>query len=318
VPSTVEEGDVILNYANVTCDEGQYDEITIEVPVKSYPPYTYKKFNGRVINVTIWEDGGAYTVHYILTNTTIELVATDNGSGVAKTFYRIFKWENDGWNILFNWQEYGVWNPFPPYYPINLSALGILYNSSPCGKYEIEFYSIDKSGNVENVEWNDVFVDCFAPSSYITETNVNGRNMEIKAAATDIGIGVEKIELYYRYSPDNITWNNWTYLGIMQNNSFNLSLLPDGYYEFYTVAYDYLGNHEILPNESTNAKAKCTIYYPWDINNDGRVDVMDIYQILIHWMETPASPEWNEKADINNDGVIDVNDIYEIIEHWTG
>jgi len=26
------------------------------------------------------------------------------------------------------------------------------------GKYEIEFYSVGKAGNVEKVEWNDVYV----------------------------------------------------------------------------------------------------------------------------------------------------------------
>jgi len=97
-----------------------------------------------------------------------------------------------------------------------------------------------------------------------------------------------------------------------------LKTLPDGYYEFYTVAYDLFGNHENLPNESTIPKAKCKINYPWDVNEDGRTNVMDIYIILIHWMETPSSPNWFERADVNRDGIVDINDIREILDHWTG
>ena len=318
VPASVENGSTLVNYVNVTCEEGNYDEAIVYTPVISSPPYTYKKFYGKVINVTVLSDGREYVLHYILNNTTIDLVAVDNGSGIAKTFYRIFKWD-DGWKILFNWQIYGVWNPYPPYYPINLAELGEMYNFTPCGKYEIEFYSIDRAGNVEDVRWNDVFVDCFAPSSYITSIAVNNRSVDVFADAEDIGIGVEKIALYYRYSQDNVTWGNWTYYGTCYSNySWHLSLLPDGYYEFYTLAYDLLGNHEMIPNASTNAKARCIISYPWDINVDGRVNVIDLYFVITHWMETPEDENWDPKVDVNGDEIINVVDIVEIINHWTG
>ena len=318
VPASVENGSTLVNYVNVTCEEGNYDEAIVYTPVISSPPYTYKKFYGKVINVTVLSDGREYILHYILNNTTIDLVAVDNGSGVAKTFYRVFKWDG-GWEILFNWQIYGVWNPYPPYYPINLAELGEMYNFTPCGKYEIEFYSIDRAGNVEDVRWNDVFVDCFAPSSYITSIAVNNRSVDVFADAEDIGIGVEKIALYYRYSPDNVTWGNWTYYGTCYSNySWHLSLLPDGYYEFYTLAYDLLGNHEMIPNASTNAKARCIISYPWDINVDGRVNVIDLYLVITHWMETSEDENWDPKVDVNGDEIINVVDIVEIINHWTG
>ena len=314
VSSTVLEGTRLKNYANVTCNEGSYDEVWIETPVVSYPPETYKKFNGKVINVTVLENGEGYTIHYILRDTTIDLVAVDNASGVDRTYYRIFKWE-DGWKLLFDWHIYGVWNPMPPYYPINLADLGVIYNSSPCGKYEIEFYSIDNAGNVEEVKWNDVFVDCFAPTSSINLV-VNNRSVDVFSSAQDVGVGIERIELYYRYSQDNVTWSDWIYCGT--NYSWHFDLLPDGYYEFYSVAYDKLGNHEAIPNASSIAKARCKISYPWDINVDGRVNVNDVYLVILHWMETPSSLNWDEKVDVNKDEIIDASDILAIVAHWTG
>ena len=318
----VREGSVLINFANVTCDEDAYNETIVYTPVLSYPPETYppethKEFDGRVINVTLGGDKQIYILHYILNSTNINLVATDNGSGVNKTYYRIFKLENGLWHMLFDWEEYGVWNPYPPFYPINVAGLGKLYNFSPCGKYEIEFYSVDNAGNVEDVKWNDVFVDCYPPLSYIYNVTVERREINVYVDAIDKGVGVGKVVLYYRYSVDNISWGDWIPCG-EDNYTWHFSLMPDGYYEFYTVAYDLLGNHEMLPSNVTVAKAGCIVDYPWDINEDGRVNVGDIYIVILHWMETPGDENWFERADVNDDGIIDVGDIIDVVNHWTG
>ncbi|MBC7081436.1 MAG: DUF11 domain-containing protein [Thermoplasmatales archaeon] len=313
VGSNVSDGSIIRNYVNATCNEGAYGEAYVYTPVISEPPYTYKRFNGEVVNISSF---GGYVVHYILRNTTIDLVAIDNGSGVNKTFYRIFKFEN-GWKLLFDWREY---SGTLPYRPINLADLGILYNYSPCGKYEIEFYSIDNAGNVEQMKWNDVFVDCFIPSSIIEPIPylTYSTRIEIKVNATDVGVGVKKVALYYRYSKDNFTWTNWTLYGEKYSNFTWIFFGESGYYQFYTVAYDLLGNHEPLPNASTVPKAYCKVYAPWDVNSDGRVNAEDIFFVIMHWMQTPNHPDWDERADVNKDGIVDVNDIIEIIKHWTG
>ncbi|MBC7129309.1 MAG: PQQ-binding-like beta-propeller repeat protein [Thermoplasmatales archaeon] len=314
VASNVSSGSIIVNYVNVTCDENVYGEAYAYTPVVSEPPYTYKRFNGSVVNIS---SVGNYVVHYILSNTTIDLVAIDNGSGVNKTFYRIFKFEN-GWKLLFDWREYtGSY----PYKPINLAELGILYGYSPCGKYEIEFYSIDNVGNVEQIRWNDVFVDCFIPSSIIEPIPYLTYSLliQIKVNATDIGVGIGKVALYYRYSPDNISWTEWMLYGEKTNNfTWTFNANQTGYYQFYSVAYDLLGNHEALPNSDTIPKAYCKVYRPWDVNSDGRVNAEDILFVLAHWMQTPSHPQWDERADVTKDGIVDVDDIIEIIKHWTG
>jgi len=308
-----DEGDIIINYANVTCNEESYDEVEIEVLVKSYPPYTYKKFNGAVINET-WFYDGLYVLHYILNTTTIDLVAIDNGSGIEKTYYRIFKFVDGRWILLFDWQEYGKWNAYLPYYPINLADLAELYNHSPCGKFEIEFYSVDKAGNIEEMRWNDVFVDCYAPISFINISGETLHSINLTVNASDEGVGIEKIEIYYRYSVDNVSWSNWTlFATIEQNATLKFMLNKTGYYQFTSVAYDLLGNKEYL-------KVKIIYRYkePWDVNGDGKVNLDDLIILIEHWLETPSQPDWCKDADVNRDGIVNVYDVLLIMIHWTG
>jgi len=306
VSPDLENNSVIWNYANVTCREGLYGEAKVKTIIKTYPPSTHKEFDGIVINKTLY---GGYLLHFIPKDTMIRLVAVDNGSGVNKTMYRIFKWVGK-WLLLFDWSEYKE--------PINLFEIGVEYNLSGCGKYQIEFYSIDKVGNAEKVKWNDVFVDCFAPTSSITAPAQAKEAIDIIVNASDMGVGVSHVDLYYRYSEDNSTWGAWQFYGSKENNFEWHFEGKKGYYQFYSVAYDEVGNHEALPNNTTIPKAHSRITKPWDINGDGRVNVVDLYVVIIHWNETPESPTWDENADVNGDGIINSADIVEIINHWTG
>jgi hypothetical protein len=304
-----------------------YDQAWANTTVQPSPPITVKSFHGFVYNVTLFAGDGGYILHYITSGTTITLVATDmpegGGSGVEHTYYRIFKWNysTGKWNILFNWKEYGVWNAFPPFYPIDLAELGVEYGYLPCGKYEIEFYSIDKAGNVEGMVWNDVFVDCVAPQSNVMPLPHEIYGMfEVDVNASDDG-GIKEVTLYYRYSEDNHTWTDWISYG-SKSDRYTWTFVPSegtGYYQFYSVAEDYVGHMEALPDETTAPDAACRVIpYPWDVNGDGNVDIFDIVIVAQHWMETPSSPNWYEGADVNGDGEINMGDIIMIAEHWTG
>ena len=323
VPKSVEENTVVHNYVSVTCDQNSSDKVEIDTYVVSFPPETRKQFDGEVINVTLLDgDSDAYIMHYIPQDTVINLVATDNGSGINVTYYRIFKWIGY-WQLLFNWQKYGIWKSYPPYYPINLSALASLYNFSSCGKYEIEFYSVDNAGNVEGIKWNDVFVDCASPVSEIEKIipyKIEETSININVIAYDVGVGIKKIRLYYRYSEDNSSWGNWTLYGEKKSNfSWQFNISNYGYYEFYSVAYDLFENHESLPNASSTPKARCKISQPsWDINMDGKVNINDILFIIMYWGKQEGDEGWNPKADVNNDGIVNVSDLTEIVMHWTG
>ncbi|RLF62217.1 MAG: hypothetical protein DRN33_05830, partial [Thermoplasmata archaeon] len=322
------EGDIIYNFVNVTCDEGMYDQAWANTTIEPAPPITVKKFHGFVYNITLFQEEGGYLLHYIPNETLITLVATDmpegGASGVNHTYYRIFKWNYSSgrWDILFNWEEYGVWNAYPPFYPIDLSSLGIEYGYEPCGKYEIEFYSIDRAGNIEGMEWNDIIVDCDIPQSHVMplSNQIYNDTFEVEVNATDNG-DVKEVTLYYRYSSDNSTWGDWYSYGTLTDD-YRWTFVPPhggGYYQFYSVAEDYVGHKEDLPDAATIPDAFCEVVSsPWDINGDGSVDIFDIVIVTQHWMETPSDPNWCECADINGDEIVDMDDILMIADHWTG
>ncbi|MBC7129375.1 MAG: DUF11 domain-containing protein, partial [Thermoplasmatales archaeon] len=133
----------IVNKVNVSSD-GLYDEdeCVVNVIADTTPPNSRKVFHGYVKNVTFF---GSYILHYIPTTTYITLASVDD-VGVNHTYYRIWKWnESSGkWMLLFNWKEY--------------KGEKIYLGNYGCGKYEIEFYSIDLAGNIEEIEYNDVVV----------------------------------------------------------------------------------------------------------------------------------------------------------------
>jgi peptide/nickel transport system substrate-binding protein len=49
-----------------------------------------------------------------------------------------------------------------------------------------------------------------------------------------------------------------------------------------------------------------------DINNDGIVDIADIYTAALAYGSTPGTDRWNPDCDINGDLIIDIEDIYNI------
>jgi hypothetical protein len=60
-----------------------------------------------------------------------------------------------------------------------------------------------------------------------------------------------------------------------------------------------------------------------DINNDGKVNIQDIFIWGQAFGSTPSSPRWNPKVDLTGphsapDGIIDIRDAVFIAMHWTG
>jgi len=62
-----------------------------------------------------------------------------------------------------------------------------------------------------------------------------------------VGSGLVTVELFYRHSTDNSTWSSWISFEVKTQTPWEWSFdFPngDGYYEFYTVAYDFAQNEE--------------------------------------------------------------------------
>lgn len=60
-------------------------------------------------------------------------------------------------------------------------------------------------------------------------------------------------------------------------------------------------------NEFVNGEVKVDIVA--DVNNDGKVDGMDIALIIKAFGSSPGHPRWDSYLDVNNDGKVDIKDI---------
>ncbi|MCD6237088.1 MAG: carboxypeptidase regulatory-like domain-containing protein, partial [Thermoplasmata archaeon] len=91
-----------------------------------------------------------------------------------------------------------------------------------------------------------------APESQVDEISSYWHNapFTVTATANDDESGVGSVKLYYSYSADNSTWGAWTYFGKDTDGSDGWSWLfsgADGYYHFYSIAIDMVGNVEPAP-----------------------------------------------------------------------
>jgi hypothetical protein len=139
----------------------------------------------------------------------------------------------------------------------------------PLGDGYYEFYTVatDVALNVEatpDVLDARVGVDTMPPVSSVDQIELYWHNasmlpIEVTATASDrvppsgaVPSGLERIGLYYRYSPDNLRWGPWTLYGVDGENTDGWSWvfdppLGDGYYELYSIATDVALNVEAAP-----------------------------------------------------------------------
>jgi large repetitive protein len=134
----------------------------------------------------------------------VELTATDDKSGVAKTFYSV------------NGSEY---------------VEGTSFTLTEDGLNTISFYSVDNAGNVEEIKTTEVKIDKTAPvtNSYIA-TNWNKGKVTVNLTATDDLSGVAKTF----YSIDGSAYT--------EGNTFTISTEGITQVSFYSV--DNAGNKE--------------------------------------------------------------------------
>jgi len=197
--------------------------------------------------------------------------------------------------------------------------------------YHLYVYAADVLGHEVENKTQKFVVDDTAPTASITiegndTVSWDKRTFNITVNATDNAAGVKNITLYFRYSEDGVTWGNWMKYDTLinaENHKWHFKYAPaptyykPGYYQFYVYAEDKLGNNNGLPTVATTPMASCYVApIPEDFNGDGRVNVIDLYQIISHWGDTGA-PGWIPQ-DLHSDGVIDAGDIYQLITKWTG
>ena len=191
------------------------------------PPETVKEYG-----CPFYTDG---IDDWITTSTLISLTATDypisDPSGVANTYYRIFKWNGASWDVEIDWTIYT--------YPFTIPT--------QC-YHKIEFYSVDNCSNQEEIKNQTVYVDDMPPCSWLKVTDDPDRYVcqvsTVTIEAQDSGncaVGSYTIfcyvdgELYKTAHNKKISFQFNEYYGFRE----------DGRYVLEYWAVDDLGNEEV-------------------------------------------------------------------------
>ena len=128
--------------------------------------------------------------------------------------------------------------------------------------YDYRIYAMDTAGNgaytsggvLNNHTW-----DATPPISSVDAISYwHSPPTTITATASDVLIGVydsgvKNVTLFYRFSSNNISWGSWTSYGVDLSSPWSWSFtFPNGagYYQFYTRAYDNVGNYETAPGSA--------------------------------------------------------------------
>lgn len=135
----------------------------------------------------------------------------------------------------------------------NGTGMFISHNYSTEGSYDVTLTVIDNDGK-NNTIFKNVLIENIPPTSNVNPISPYWRTsvpftITVTANDTgDIGSGVATVELFYRYSTDNSSWDDWTSFGVDDKAPWSWSFIgSDGYYEFYSIAIDTLGNVESSP-----------------------------------------------------------------------
>jgi hypothetical protein len=124
------------------------------------------------------------------------------------------------------------------------------------GFYEFYSTATDRAGCIEaSPATADIakMYDSIAPASSCGSLGAywcNSAPLPITATGADSGVGLGSVELFYRRSADNVTFDAWTSGGVDSVAPWSWSFTftgGQGRYEFYTVATDRLGNAESAP-----------------------------------------------------------------------
>ena len=69
---------------------------------------------------------------------------------------------------------------------------------------------------------------------------------------------------------------------------------------------------EVIPTAIPNIMITVGDHPPWDVNQDGRVSILDLIRVAQRFGETAAA---NSEIDINDDGIINIQDLILIAQH---
>jgi len=177
---------------------------------KDYYPLTF--LPDDIAPVTTASSTGTIGANgWFRSNASVSLSATDAGSGVNATFYRI--------------GTSGSWSVYSSPFVI-----------SSDGNRTVQFYSMDNAGNIESVKNISVRIDRTAPTLSINQTagfEVTANYAIISWIGTDATTGIDRFE---------VSIDGGAFVSVGMEMSYNFSGLADGSHNVTVKAIDATGN----------------------------------------------------------------------------
>ncbi|UCE74089.1 MAG: carboxypeptidase regulatory-like domain-containing protein [Methanomassiliicoccales archaeon] len=192
------------------------------------------------------------------------------------------------------------------------------------GTYNYTIWANDSFDNWNFSSGSFVVRDTLPPGSSvepITTYWLGSSPLVITAWATDYsGIGVENVELFYQYSPDNSSpWTGWLLFGkdLAPTWSWDFDFpYGDGYYEFLSIANDSAGNPEpmkslaeaICAYDTTSPTSSVNTITPfWQtvspltIMATALSDLIGIESVELWYRFSPDNSSWGSPALVGTD-----------------
>ena len=180
----------------------------------------------------IWAGGATKWINFTISGGEAPYIcwinySTDGGNTwYAHNTSNVFQTGTYNWSLI-------VWHANSTSCRVNIT----LQNSTDLWVYDINDanFTIDSSSPTSNIEPNFPYCWNKPPPLLITAT------------ASDIVSGVKEVELWYRYSQNNVSWSSWSLFSTDKDVPWQWNFIfPNGkgYYEFYTKAIDNAENYE--------------------------------------------------------------------------
>ena len=117
------------------------------------------------------------------------------------------------------------------------------------------------------------------------------------------------------YSPiTNYNWNfsDGTIINTADPTTTHNFTQPANYTVTLTIT-DSVGRTNVI---SKTIQVFNVTEHPWDVNGDGKVDMIDLWLVSKAYGSLPGSPRWDPRCDVNGDGKVDMIDLWLVSKHY--
>jgi hypothetical protein len=116
-------------------------------------------------------------------------------------------------------------------------------------------------------------------------------------------IAASKVETSENYNAEILATREILPIGVFTNGA--------------VLEHIWLGGNRYHAFAGEMLQALCALAPAGDMDDDGDVDFVDLFNFFDHWLETPCTyPDWCSGADFNHDGIVDMTDYAMFAENW--